>query len=297
MFAFSYLNGEEYEWTPSRKVLIDEQIQLKNVPLFGYIKSVATPSTKLHTHKNTIEFTYIVKGQQTFCTESAEYHVFGGECFIMPANIVHGTGIAPVEKQEMFWFQINFNDVIDFLGLDEKYGSILVEQLMKIPICKIKPEGDMRFLCSETLENLHQKDPLKHWKAVTNIHQMLYMIITGKPGVTTLSQEIIQVIRYLDNHLCEDISLEKLSELSFLSLSRFKERFRMETGVSPREYVNFKKIELAKSIIQGTEKDLNITDLAMMLGFSSSAYFSVVFRKFTALSPSEYKLYCTSEKV
>lgn len=93
---------------------------------------------------------------------------------------------------------------------------------------------------------------------------------------------------YLDSHLCDNVSLEQLADIACLSLSRFKERFRTEIGISPREYFNLKKIEQAKAWLHEDGSGDRITDIAMKLGFSSSAYFSVVFKKFTALTPSEY---------
>ena len=40
------------------------------------------------------------------------------------------------------------------------------------------------------------------------------------------------------------------------------------------------------------DPDIKITDLAIDLGFSSSNYFSVVFKKFAGMSPTEYARGC-----
>lgn len=287
---FSYLDGEEYIWVPTRKVLINEQIRLKDVPLFGYIKSsVATPPTKLHSHANTIEFTYISRGQQRFCTRDNDYQIYGGELFVMPADVLHSTGVTPVEKQEMFWFQINYEDAIDFLGLTPNNTSILIDKLRSLPIFKFKVESGIKKLFIEALENLAQDEPTLRLKALSNIHQILLEVVTaGNKASVAVSTEISRAVKYLDEHLCDDISLELLAEISYLSLSRFKERFRFEIGITPREYVNFKKVEHSKILLQKTDDTNNITKIAMALGFSSSSYFSVVFHKFTAMTPTEY---------
>ena len=53
----------------------------------------------------------------------------------------------------------------------------------------------------------------------------------------------------------------------------------------PRTYINRQKIELAKKLLLET---CNVTNVAEELGFDTPAYFSAVFRKFMAVTPSQY---------
>ena len=56
-------------------------------------------------------------------------------------------------------------------------------------------------------------------------------------------------------------------------------------GVSPRNYINQQKIEYAKSLLK---EGGSITDVSMALGFSTSSYFSYIFKKHTMLTPTEF---------
>ena len=56
-------------------------------------------------------------------------------------------------------------------------------------------------------------------------------------------------------------------------------------GISPRLYINQKKIECAKKLLS---EGFSITEVAMHLNFVSSSYFSSVFKKYTNCTPSEY---------
>ena len=53
----------------------------------------------------------------------------------------------------------------------------------------------------------------------------------------------------------------------------------------PRTYINRQKIELAKELLLQSG---NITSVAEELSFDTPAYFSSVFRKFMAMTPSQY---------
>ena len=62
----------------------------------------------------------------------------------------------------------------------------------------------------------------------------------------------------------------------------------MEVGISPRNFINFHKVEAAKGLLL---EGHSVTDTAMALNFSSSNYFSNVFRRYTSFSPSQYLAY------
>ena len=67
--------------------------------------------------------------------------------------------------------------------------------------------------------------------------------------------------------------------------------FKKETGKNFSHYVMEKRMELAKELIIGGKKD-RIYEVAEKVGYgSNSQYFSQVFKKYTGVSPLEYKEY------
>ena len=100
-----------------------------------------------------------------------------------------------------------------------------------------------------------------------------------------ISNDVQAAVDYILENIYETISLDVLAEVSGLSLSRFKQKFCQQLGFTPREYINFHKVEASKTLL---EKGKNVTDAAIELGFSTPNYYSSVFKRFTTLSPSEY---------
>jgi AraC-like DNA-binding protein len=82
-------------------------------------------------------------------------------------------------------------------------------------------------------------------------------------------------------------TITELAAMAYLSLPRFKQKFKQVTGVPPAEYIIREKIALAESLLAENQK--SITDIAMDLGFCSSQHFSVVFKKYTGESPQAYR--------
>ena len=134
--------------------------------------------------------------------------------------------------------------------------------------------------------HLSQNDLLDNLQGKIILQELLLDICMSiKEENKAVSPTVSSAINYIATNITEEISLEYLAMYSGLSLSRFKQRFRDEMGISPREYVNVKKVEKAKELLASGK---NITDTAFELSFSSSNYFSVVFKKVTGMSPKEY---------
>ena len=56
--------------------------------------------------------------------------------------------------------------------------------------------------------------------------------------------------------------------------------------MTPREYINQLKIREAKRMLRENQ---SVTRVALDLGFGSSNYFAVLFKKITLYSPSQYQ--------
>ena len=89
----------------------------------------------------------------------------------------------------------------------------------------------------------------------------------------------------MDDHVTEELSLHTLAGICNLSVSQFKQKFKRIVGISPRNYINKKKINFSKMLLL---KDISVTEVAMQLNFNTSSYFSTVFKKYTTMTPSEY---------
>lgn len=72
-----------------------------------------------------------------------------------------------------------------------------------------------------------------------------------------------------------------------LSTAYFTDLLKWETGQTMHEYVQSKRIEIAKKWLKETDK--TISRIACSLGFSSPEYFIRFFKKITGCTPGDYK--------
>jgi AraC family transcriptional regulator len=96
-----------------------------------------------------------------------------------------------------------------------------------------------------------------------------------------------RVVDYVESHLSDRISLSDMSEAAGLSRMHFAAQFRLATGVSPHSYIITRKVERAKQLL--LDQAFSIVDIALLLGFSSQAHFTQVFKKAIGDTPHRWR--------
>ena len=118
------------------------------------------------------------------------------------------------------------------------------------------------------------------------------LLITTNPE--KLNIECVKIKNYIDSHYSENITLDTLSNLSYVNKFHLVHLFSKQMGISPINYLISKRIEESKNLLCTT--NYSIRDISTIVGFSNSSYFSQMFKKSTGLSPREYKLQYNLEK-
>ncbi|WP_336881423.1 AraC family transcriptional regulator [Priestia koreensis] len=94
-------------------------------------------------------------------------------------------------------------------------------------------------------------------------------------------------IEYMHAHYDQDISLEKLHQLSHLSSSHFITSFKKEMGITPHQYLLKIRIDRAKELL--IDPVLTIGNISLRLGFSDQSHFHRHFKKWTGVTPLQWK--------
>ncbi len=95
-----------------------------------------------------------------------------------------------------------------------------------------------------------------------------------------------KIDRILEAQLSDmDFSVGSLAEAMNMSPTNFHRRFKAQMGMTPGDYIlEFRMSRAAQFICEG----MYIGDVSVMLGYTSSSYFSKCFKKVNGLSPKEY---------
>lgn len=101
------------------------------------------------------------------------------------------------------------------------------------------------------------------------------------------SELVKKAILYISQNFSNSLTLEKVAKQVHLNPSYFSTMFKQSTGSSFKEYLNMVRIEESKRLLANTEYSL--IDIAVATGFDDQSYFSKVFKKFTGLTPKQYR--------
>lgn len=99
---------------------------------------------------------------------------------------------------------------------------------------------------------------------------------------------IQHILHYIQTHLEEDITVDKLADIACLSKDHFSRVFKSITGSSPCDYVIRKRIERVQFLLLTTE--MGIKEISVKTGFRSASYLTRIFKRQTNWSPARFRL-------
>ncbi|MDR6514972.1 AraC family transcriptional regulator [Chryseobacterium camelliae] len=101
-------------------------------------------------------------------------------------------------------------------------------------------------------------------------------------------QSIIKAIRYIEDHLDSELSLENVSGAGAYSPFHFHRIFRLITGETLQNYTARRRTEKSAFYL-ALRKDISIADVYHQSGFSSHSAFNKAFKKYYGISPSGFR--------
>lgn len=239
-------------------------------------------STK-HAHHFT-ELFYVLHGNGHFLVENEKFPITENDLVIVNPNVSHTETGGNGDSLEYIVLGINglvFKDKI----MDTAYNysmynfhnckdDFLFYLKMLIKEMDEKEEG-FETICQNLLESL-----------VLNLIRHTHNRIAIAPS-KKITKECRFVEQYIDEHFTENITLQKLSELTYLNKYYLVHSFKEYNGTSPINYLITRRINEAKHLLETTNH--SVAKIASAVGFSSQSYFSQVFKRETDMTPNEWR--------
>lgn len=111
---------------------------------------------------------------------------------------------------------------------------------------------------------------------------------TAQSFISDQDNRLTYIIKYIRENLDKSLTVEELSRKAYMSESHFHRVFKNELGISPIDYINEERINLATKLLKDTRK--KIKEIYMECGFNSMSYFNRVFKHKKKVSPKEYQM-------
>lgn len=98
---------------------------------------------------------------------------------------------------------------------------------------------------------------------------------------------IVKAKKYISENLEKKISVTSLAEMFYLSPNYFSRLFKKTINEGCNEYIVRKRIEKSKYLLETT--NIKSGEIANMVGYNDTNYFSLAFKKYTGMSPTTYR--------
>ena len=107
--------------------------------------------------------------------------------------------------------------------------------------------------------------------------------------LTDSSRSVDFFLKELEKNISENWTIEKMAQSAGVGLTRLTYHCKQLTNLTPMKYLTLKRLEASKKILL-EQPFLTVAEVAYMCGFTTSQYYSTVFKKFEKCTPNEYKI-------
>ena len=236
-----------------------------------------TPS---HFH-NGIELQYILEGEYDFSINGTEYKATKDEIVFVPSYHIHSdkknpnthTIILLATKEA----SVSFSDLftkkrLPFLLQNKNFNKETIYPLLEYFLPRTNQHANntiMRGMFDILFSNLITEYKLEENTQTTSAH-------------------LIEVLKYIDTHYKEDLTLEEISNHFGYTTFYFSKLFKRLTTMTFSEYRALIRVQKVVKTLN-ENKNLNLTYIALDCGFNSLSAFYRAFHKIYNIPPGQYK--------
>ena len=118
--------------------------------------------------------------------------------------------------------------------------------------------------------------------------QLIVLLSENRQPITQDASSSIQTaVEYINDHITEDITIDRICAPVYMSKYHFCRLFKERIGTTVMDYVLKTRIMMAKELL--SSGNLSVTEISEACGFSSISYFSRAFKNEVGVSPLQYK--------
>ena len=170
------------------------------------------------------------------------------------------------------------------------HGELLPEILHGFgldEVCGIRPPSTEHFerLLAKGFALPRDNSPEAYAVNAGFCFELLQMLSCWRTG-DVVPPELAAVTEFIDRHLAEPLSAERLAAAAGCPVAKIYRLFRDVLGNSPRRYVIERRMEFARRSLR---KGLPVKETAQACGYRNPFNFSVEFKKFHGVSPRRFR--------
>ncbi|MEY2196491.1 AraC family transcriptional regulator [Neobacillus sp. BF23-41] len=269
---------------------LDTPLKFKKPPVLAYAGQVGgNPNWNFpsHKHDDLCEIIYICEGEGTFIIDNKSYTAKKGDILIYNTGVIHEeysnpsnplvtyfcgiSNLAIDQLKDLCIIPFDLEPIIqknkysDLIGL--YFSHIFEESSLKAAGFEIICQG----LLTSSIALMHRAIKLQNLRNETK-------------ESNTLAHRIKE---FIDKNYKKNIKLEDIAAALYINKYYLSHVFKEQMKITPINYLINRRIGEAKNLLVSTE--LKIGEIARIMGYDNTNYFTLLFKKMTGETPKQFK--------
>lgn len=226
---------------------------------------------------DTFLLVYTYSGSGHLSYEGKEYLLQEGDGFFIDCQKLH---VYRTEGEYWKHGDLHFNGYTAkaFFTAFSQRGSVIFHSKLSF-----------QRLLEQLLRSYQRIQPGRDLMVHVGLTDLLSLLLTKQNGdePTAMEETVRTLIRYMQSHFAEQITMDDLAKLSNISKYYLSREFKRLAGYAPIEYLLMVRIENAATLLRNT--DLPLAVVAEQSGIGSEQYLSRLFREHYGIPPGKYR--------
>ncbi len=227
---------------------------------------------------------FILSGKGIFKTQGRQYELSKGQGFLICPNVLSYYEADYEAPWQYAWMGFSGQDaerLLETAGINEAN-----------PVFQFDMQGEIARLISlcemkTTLKPMHEL--IK--KSV--LSELLLELTQEKDRTEQYNIYVDESIRFISQHYGQKLAINDIAEFIGINRSYLYKLFQEQFQMSPQDYLINYRLEQSKNLLSQT--DLNIGEIAQLVGYSDQLIFSKIFKKRIGISPNAFRKKQTRE--
>lgn len=239
----------------------------------------------MHSHDR-YEIYCLLEGCIEYIVEGRRYPLEPGDIMLMRKGEVHMFDRRTNARYQRIGVHFDVPAQCDYLDLPS-----LLEPFLDRPAGKLNHYPARLFpehQWANSLRKIHAASDKQvrmcHLLALLCDLKACFPVICGS-APTAAKDQAAEIMKYINQHLCEDLSLDALAQHFFVSKSHLQRSFRQSAGTSVWEYITVKRLFYARAQI---EAGAHPSKVYLTCGFHDYATFYRSYKRHFGVSPREH---------
>jgi AraC-like DNA-binding protein len=229
------------------------------------------------------EIIYIEHGRGDFIFEDKRFVGKAGDLIILnPLSHIEGISC----KDNPFkGISIRFSN----LHINGNQKGFLIEST-DLPVIHLQEEKlEILYYLHEILSEFDAKHAGYQDVISSNLQTVVIKVtrLLENGNQTSLSSVCLEVKKYIEENFRQELTLNDLANLVYVSPYHLGHVFKEEVGMPPIQYMIHCRIEEAKRLLEYS--NLSVREIASVIGYENANYFNLLFKKVTGSPPGKFR--------